>query len=117
VIDPDAFDINFVAVPAHDAFTEELDGEAVVYHETSETVHLLSPTATIVWRCLDGEASLATISSELATAFGAELTRINEDVLGVVRDFGRQGLLEGVQPDADVVAAHFLGKPEAKDGI
>jgi PqqD family protein of HPr-rel-A system len=113
-MEPDAIDIGYVAEPAHAAFTEEIDGEAVVYHEIAETVHLLSPTATVIWLCLDGTISLQELCSELATAFGVDRARMRDDVLTAVRDFGRQGLLEGIAPDADAVAERALGDPAAR---
>ena len=86
----------------------ELDGEVVIYHEEAATVHVLNPTATIVWRCLDGSSGLNEICDDLAAVFEVDVERLRRDVIAVVRAFGRQGLLEGVEPDAQVVAAHAV---------
>ena len=74
----------------------ELDGETVLLdHDTGDT-HVLSPTATVVWGCLDGTGTLAEIVDDLAEAFGAERDVVARDVLNLVRELGRQGLLAGV---------------------
>jgi hypothetical protein len=90
----------------------ELDGEAVLYHEVANTIHVLSPTATIVWNLLDGEHDVASVVSELAEVFEVPPERMLEDVLAAVRAFGGQGLLEGIEADAEVVAASGLEAPE-----
>lgn len=91
----------------------ELDGEAVLYHEELQTVCVLNPTATVVWNCLDGSSGLDRLCQDLADAFSVEAEALREDVLGIVREFGRQGLLEGVEPDPEEVAAHTLAVPDA----
>ncbi|MCW2621579.1 MAG: PqqD family peptide modification chaperone [Frankiales bacterium] len=81
-----------------------LDGEGVLLHAPSGATHLLSPSATVVVQCLDGSWTLAETCRELAEATGAAEARIGEDVLGLVQDLGRKGLLAGVQ--AEPVHAH-----------
>jgi hypothetical protein len=90
----------------------ELDGEAVLYHEVANTIHVLSPTATIVWKLLDGEHDVASIVGDLAEVFEVPQERMLEDVLAAVRAFGGKGLLEGIEADAEVVAASELEAPE-----
>jgi hypothetical protein len=77
----------------------ELDGEGVLYDEEQGLTHLLNPTATVVWSCLDGERSVDDLGVELAEAFGADVMTVSADVLALVRELARQGLLEGVSAD------------------
>lgn len=93
----------------------ELDGEAVLYHEELRTVCVLNPTATIVWNCLDGSSDLETLCGDIADAFAVELDTIRREVVEIVRELGRQGLLEGVESDPDIVAAHTVSGPDACD--
>lgn len=74
----------------------ELDGEAVVYHEEHDSVHTLNATATIVWQWLDGATPLGQVINELAAAFDAAPTAIERDVVELVGELARQGLLEGL---------------------
>ena len=86
----------------------ELDGEAVLYHERLNTVHVLNPTATVIWNGLDGAADLDGLSADLAEAFSADFDLVRSDVIEAVCEFGRQGLLEGIEPDPEAVAARTL---------
>jgi hypothetical protein len=105
---PDEIGPTFVAGAKVAVVGVELDGEAVLYHEVANTIHVLSPTATIVWNLLDGESDVASIVADLAEVFQVPSEQMLEDVLTAVRAFGRQGLLEGVEADADVIAASEL---------
>jgi PqqD family protein of HPr-rel-A system len=78
---------------ADDLATVEVDGETVVYDERNGALHVLNPTATIVWQCLDGDVSLRELASELAAASGADGAQVEADVLDAVRTFARSGLL------------------------
>ena len=82
----------------------ELDGEAVLYDEEQDMLHLLNPTATVVWSCLDGQTTLAELADDLADAFEMPVDVVTGELLQLVRQFGQQGLLEGVVPDEDVAA-------------
>jgi hypothetical protein len=107
-VDPDAIDADFVATQ-HAAVTGvEIDGEAVLYHADAGTVHVLNPTATLLWKCLDGELDLGGLAADVADVFEADLATVLADVLDTVRAFGRQGLLDSVTSDEEVVAERRL---------
>ena len=59
-------------------------------------MHVLNPTAAIVWQCLDGTGSVGEIVGDIADVFERDHDEVRDAVLEVVRRFGRQGLLEGV---------------------
>lgn len=98
----------FVAARDDRAVTEELDDEAVVYHEEHATMHVLNPTATVVWDLLDGSATLGELIDALAEASDVDAGTVEADVLALARDLGRMGLLEGFAPEQD-------GKPEVQE--
>jgi len=108
MLQADDIDMTFVGRVRPDVAAEILDGEAVLYHEGNNTVHMLSPTATILWECLDGAVDLDTLVGELSAAYQVDREQMLRDVVAAVQDFGRRGLLVGVRADADVVASSAL---------
>jgi hypothetical protein len=95
---PDQIDLAY-APTAREAITGvELDGESVLYDESTQAMHVLNPTATVVWACCDGSATVDELVGELAEAYGVERSVLEHDVLELVRQFGHQGLLAGVTP-------------------
>ncbi|HEX2027218.1 MAG TPA: PqqD family protein [Nitriliruptorales bacterium] len=74
----------------------ELDGETVVYDQPTGGLHTLNRTATLVWSFLDGGTTLRALVGELAEVFATDPSILAGDVVQLVRDLGRQGLLEGV---------------------
>ena len=76
----------------------ELDGEFVLYDEHTAAVHHLNPTASVVWQCLDGEASLSAIARDLSIACSVDEAVVAQDVIDVVQQFAGMGLLDGCAP-------------------
>jgi hypothetical protein len=87
---------DFVAHPRREVVTAEIDGDAIIYDELVGATHLLNPTAAIVWRLLDGETRLDELSADLAEAFGVGVGEVLADVVMIVGELGRRGLLEDV---------------------
>ena len=86
--------------PVPSVATVELDGEAVLFDESSGSLHLLDPVATVIWSRLDGSATLEELATELSTTFAADRSRVRDDLISFVRELDRQHLLEGVAPTA-----------------
>lgn len=95
-IEADEIDGSFVPRALPEVAWIEIDGEAVLLVEGTTRVHWLNPTGTVVWNNLDGSITIDQLSDALSSAFGVEREVIYEDVLGVVREFGKAGLLDGV---------------------
>ena len=74
--------------------TVELDGEAVIYDDSSGELHHLNPTATIVFGLLDGTATIRELSSDIAEAFGMPPEEIEPQLRSLLRRFRKAGLLE-----------------------
>lgn len=72
----------------------ELDGETILYDEDSGGLHVLNPTATLVWRCLDGAASLGELADDIAAALGADPVAVGRDMLALAQQLDDEGLLE-----------------------
>lgn len=77
----------------------ELDGERVVLDTASGGLHRLDRMASLIWTMLDGSASVAELVDDLADVFQAPPEVVEPDVLRMLRECGRVGLLAGVEPD------------------
>jgi peroxiredoxin/uncharacterized membrane protein YphA (DoxX/SURF4 family) len=96
LLDPQVIAGTFVPVGRSDVSMAEREGEMVLVDRLTGAVHVLNPTAAIVWQCLDGSGSVDEIGIDIADVFEQEQGEVREAVLEVVRRFGRQGLLQGV---------------------
>jgi hypothetical protein len=65
---------------AKDLYFAELDGETVIFSETTGELTLLDPVGTVTWHLLDGLTSVEQLSLELAEAFGAPHEQVRADV-------------------------------------
>ena len=101
--DTTALDVTLASVVRGkgDLAAVEFDGELVLYDEHTASVHHLNPTASVVWQCLDGDASLAAIARDLSMAYSVDEAVVVQDVLDVVQQFARMGLLEVGAPGHD----------------
>ena len=79
----------------------EVDGEAVLFDEVGRIVHVLNPTATHVLIAIDGRTSLGRIADDLSNAFGADPDVVREDVLALVDELMRKGLVVPVGSSND----------------
>jgi hypothetical protein len=79
----------------------EVDGEGVLYDELRQKVHVLSPTATLVWSGIDGRTSLERIARDLSESFGADVEVIRSDVLELARDLLERGLITDANSQRD----------------
>jgi PqqD family protein of HPr-rel-A system len=73
--------------------TVELDGEAVVYDETSGELHHLNAAATIVLSLCDGTLSVEEMAATVSEAFEVSLDDVLPDVRAAVERFAQAGLL------------------------
>ena len=76
----------------------ELDGQALIYDDEIRHWIVLNHTASALWQCLDGSATVAEIADDLSAVFGAQPEKAQEQVLHMVRLLGHQGMLEGIVP-------------------
>ena len=103
MIAADDIDNGFAAERSSRIASVEVRGEMVVYQEETETIHVLSPSATIVWVRIDGSRDVRSVALQLADEFGVAPTVMVRQVCDTIREFGRQGLLEGVAADQEVI--------------
>lgn len=85
--------------------------EMVLVDSQSGKVHVLNPTAALVWQCFDGESSAEEIVADLAEGFGVQVEAVREDVLTMIASLASSGLLEGVE-EQELELATRIGLPE-----
>jgi len=71
----------------------ELDGEWVLYDERTRRLHLLNPSAGVIWACLDGDVPLGELIDELAEVFGVDRLQMGEDVAAALTTMAAEGLV------------------------
>jgi PqqD family protein of HPr-rel-A system len=71
----------------------ELDGEAVVYDETTGDLHHLNAVATVVLDLCDGSASAREVAEDIASAFDQAPPDVERHVRRCIRDLRTVGLL------------------------
>lgn len=72
----------------------DLGDEAILYTSTAEEIHLLNPTARVIWELCDGEHTLEDMAQALQSAFAVpEGTDLMADVARVLQTFATKGLL------------------------
>jgi PqqD family protein of HPr-rel-A system len=83
-------------VPRKAADVLELDMEdgLIVYNHDSSLVHHLNPSAALVWRICDGEASVAELSAEVAEEYRLIRDNVQRDLQSLVAEFDALGLVE-----------------------
>ena len=71
--------------------------ETVLYNEESGAIHVLNPTALLVWNLCDGEHGLAEMEQAIRAEFsvGAEHP-VSKDIQEVLENFSKEGLLESM---------------------
>ena len=92
---PDDIDLGFVAELVPDLEMATIGDEQVVIGGATQLV-VLNPTAALIFRFLDGEASLGELVDDFTEVLGVDRKVVEGDVLTFVRDLGANGLLEGV---------------------
>lgn len=94
----DAIDESFVPSVRRDVEGMEIEGELLLFDQSRGAWHLLNPTATVVWTIADGTGSVDDLAGDIADVLEVDVETARSDVLTIVRDFGRRGLLEDNQP-------------------
>lgn len=108
--DPGSLDATFVGRRRPTVAAAELEGEVVLYDEDTDRVHVLNPTAGLVWDCLDGETSLAELAAELSRHFQADRDVVHRQVLDLARQLAQEGLVVEASDSPDAA-----GRPPATE--
>jgi len=71
----------------------ELDKEAVLYDEPTGRLHMLNPSATLIWTCLDADVTGGELAAELADAFGVPLESMKGQVAEALEALAAEALI------------------------
>lgn len=88
-------DGSFVPCVRADIASVEIDGERVIYDQSTRAVVHLDAVASVVWLVLDGSGTIDELAVDLADAFGADVDQVKPDVLALVERLAVAGVLEG----------------------
>jgi PqqD family protein of HPr-rel-A system len=82
--------------PGKAAEVLELDmGDGVIlYNHDSRLVHHLNPSAALLWRLCDGEATVKELAGEIAGEYGLEPHKVLEEISAVIAEFHALNLVE-----------------------
>jgi hypothetical protein len=76
-----------------DVLSTEIDGEIVVFDAPSDTVLKMNPSATTVWACCDGSATIDEIAADIAEVYGVDQAVVRAQVADLVTQWSEKGLL------------------------
>lgn len=86
--------VDDVVRPATAVSVEDFDGELLAYDDTAKELHAFNPTASLLWRCLDGASTLREIVEDLADAFAVPVETVETDVVDSAGGWRNRGLVE-----------------------
>lgn len=90
-----------VVAPAADAAWTDLAGQTAVLDQRRGALHLLNPTASLVWGLLDGTTALQDLAADIAAAFEAPPDLVCADLVALANDLATAGLLAGFEAPAE----------------
>ncbi len=74
----------------------DLDGELIVLDASTGYVHQMNPTGALIWRLLDGGASIESVEACISREFDLDAEEARRDVLGFVEQLQHAGLVESL---------------------
>jgi len=99
--EPDAIDIDVAPSRRAGLVTWPIEDESVIVNLQTRQTTVMNGFASMIWGCLDGQATLRDLISDVAYAFDVPAEEVTKHVLMFGRDIGRAGLLDGVGPRAE----------------
>jgi hypothetical protein len=84
-----------------DVAYEVLEGEGVLYHTKTNTIHVLNPTATMIWEALNGSTNVGEIIAEFERLTGLASGVIEADVKSALHGFRSLHLLDMASNSTD----------------
>ncbi len=78
-----------------DFVIKDIGGETMLYSATDEMVHILNPTAHLIWELCDGEHTLADIEKVIRAKFSVpQAHNVEQDIRHTLDSFAQKGLLQ-----------------------
>jgi len=77
-----------------DILLQEIGNEVFLYDPTKGVLHVLNPTAILVWNQCDGEHTMTEIEENLRETFQvADEIELHSDVMEIVQNFTELGVI------------------------
>ena len=73
---------------------KDIDGQIIILDRPHGKLHELNTTASYVWRCCDGRATVSEIVAAIAREFDADPSTVERDVTGILQQLERVQLIE-----------------------
>jgi hypothetical protein len=105
---PEQIDGSFIPVRRASVVNVELEGEGVLLDEVTGALYLLNSIANIIWSYMDGSSTIDELAADLSDAFSTDLEHVHRDILALVRELGRRGLLEGSVGEQDAAQSNTV---------
>jgi hypothetical protein len=83
-----------VVAPRPSIYTVQLDSESVLLDEANDRLHHLNPSATLVWQCFDGVATVGEIAHDMSDVLGEDARAVLDQTISVTTQLADEGLLE-----------------------
>jgi Coenzyme PQQ synthesis protein D (PqqD) len=71
-----------------------INGETLILNREEKRLHQLNPTASFIWDCCDGNATIAAIIDRLTRAYEVDASTARKDVETVLLNLRSSSLLE-----------------------
>jgi hypothetical protein len=95
-----SIDASTVVVVAPSQVSTEIDGETVVLELARGTYFGLSGVGASIWRLLQHPRTVDEISEAIVSEYDVELERCRSDVISLLTELERSGLVETNAPEA-----------------
>ncbi|MGB8861428.1 MAG: PqqD family protein [Ilumatobacteraceae bacterium] len=89
---------SLVLTPAPDVKMVEVDEEAILVDEGRGSLHLLNASGALVWRCFDGESTVADIATDIADVLAVPYETVLADAGALAQRLLADGL--ATSPDS-----------------
>jgi len=77
---------------------KEIGGETLLYNAEEEVIHVLNPTAKLIWELCDGEYTITDMEHMLRTNFAVpDEHDVATDIQQTLAIFSKKGLLQPIE--------------------
>lgn len=73
----------------------EVGDGVILYVEEADLIHRLNPSAELVWRLCDGEATVGQLSTEIAQEYGLKVEEVRPQIAALIGELDALGLVSG----------------------
>jgi PqqD family protein of HPr-rel-A system len=94
----------------------QVGDEGVVYDSLSGSIHMLNPSASLLYRVCDGSATIDELASDVADAFEVPVDEVRPQVVSLVESLAMLGVVE----DAEHAAHHnsdLMAAPDLRAAV